>query len=51
MKGWSFLEVDESLVFGFVTLVTTATSAKLMEGWSFLDVNESSMFGFVTPVG
>ena len=51
MKGWSFLDVDESLMFGFATLVTTATNAKLMEGWSFLDVNESLMFGSVTPVG
>ena len=47
-NGWSFVEVEGSLICLFVTATTSPTYTGLMKGWSFVEVDVSLMFQFVT---
>ena len=45
MKGWSYVDVYNSLMFGIVTATTSsATIQELMKSWSNVDVDVSLMF-------
>ena len=45
MKGWSYVDVYDSLMFGIVTATTSsATIQELMKSWSNVDVDVSLMF-------
>ena len=39
MRGWPFLHVDESLMFGICDRWNTATRNELIVGWSFVNVD------------